>query len=65
MLTATLIYWLTTTTYSTYWLVKNPYNMEDREYVTLLEIMGKLFLAALLGPIFVPLALLYSIRFKR
>jgi len=65
MLTATLIYWLTTTTYSTYWLVKNPYNRKDSEYVTLLEIMGKLFMAALLGPIFVPLALLYSIRFKR
>lgn len=65
MKTALLIYWLLTTTYSTYWLIKNPYNRKDSEYVTLLEIVSKLFLAAILGPIFVPLALLYSIRFKR
>ena len=65
MKTALLIYWLLTTTYATYWLIKNPYNRKDSEYVTLLEIVSKLFLAGLLGPFFVPLALLHTIRFKR
>lgn len=68
MKTALLIYWLLTTTYATYWLIKNPYNRgrdKDSEYVTLLEIVSKLFLAGLLGPFFVPIALLHTIRFKR
>jgi hypothetical protein len=66
MKTALLIYWILTTTYATYWLIKNPYNRDkESEYVTLLEIVSKLFLAGLLGPVFVPMALLHTIRFKR
>ncbi len=62
-----LIYWLATTIYATYWLVKNPSNRtyEDPEYVTLLEIMGKFFVSAILGPFFIPIAVLTTIRFKR
>jgi len=62
-----LIYWLVTTIYATYWLVKNPSNRmyEDEEYVTLMEIIAKFCMCALLGPFFVPIALLSAIRFKR
>jgi hypothetical protein len=62
-----LIYWLATTIYATYWLVKNPSNRtyEDPEYVSLLEILAKFFVCLILGPFFVPIALLSTIRFKR
>ena len=67
MLIVLSMYWLTTSIYATYWLIKNPSNRtyEDPEYVTLLEIIAKFFLAAMLGPLFVPMALLHTIRFKR
>jgi hypothetical protein len=66
-------YWIATTVYGVYWLIKNPAtsrfstmdgNTPD-EYVTLLEVMGKLFPAALLSWLFVPLFLMSKIRFKR
>lgn len=61
------IYWLSTTLYATYWLIKNPSNRtyEDPEYVSLLEILAKFFMSAILGPFFVPIALLNTVRFKR
>ena len=66
-MTIILIYWLATTIYGTYWLVKNPSARiyEDSEYVTLLEIFGKAFLASVLAWAFVPMMLLATIKFKR
>ena len=66
-MTIVLIYWLATTIYGTYWLVKNPSARlnEDSEYVTLLEIFGKLFLASVLAWAIAPMVLLATIKFKR
>ena len=67
------IYWMATTAYGVYWLIKHPAeskfstmdgNTPD-EYVSLLEILAKTFPAALLAWMFVPMLLLSKIRFKR
>ena len=67
------IYWMATTAYGVYWLIKHPAeskfatmdgNTPD-EYVTLLEILAKTFISALLSWVFVPLFLMSKIRFKR
>ena len=68
----TLTYWIATTAYGVYWLIKHPAskfstmdgNTPD-EYVTLLEILAKTFPAALLAWMFVPMLLLSKIKFKR
>jgi hypothetical protein len=68
-----LTYWMATTAYGVYWLIKNPAtsrfstmdgNTPD-EYVTLLEIIAKTFMSAILSWVFVPILLLSKIRFKR
>ena len=68
-----LTYWMATTVYGVYWLIKNPAtsrfstmdgNTPD-EYVTLLEIIAKTFMSAILSWVFVPILLLSKIRFKR
>jgi heme/copper-type cytochrome/quinol oxidase subunit 2 len=69
MIIILLAYWMTTTVYGVYWLIKHPASKfasdPPDEYVTLLEVMGKLFPAALLAWLFVPLFLMSRIRFKR
>jgi len=68
----TLTYWMATTAYGVLWLIKNPAskfatmdgNTPD-EYVTLLEILAKTFISALLSWLFVPIFLMSKIRFKR
>ena len=65
----TLTYWMATTAYGVYWLIKNPASRfasdTHDEYVSLLEILAKTFPAALLAWMFVPLFLMSKIRFKR
>lgn len=71
-MTILLTYWMATTAYGVYWLIKHPAskfstmdgNAPD-EYVTLLEILGKTFISALLSWLFVPIFLMSKIRFKR
>jgi hypothetical protein len=69
MILILLAYWMATTVYGVYWLIKNPASRfasdTHDEYVTLLEVMGKLFPAASLAWLFVPLFLMSRIRFKR
>ena len=69
----TLTYWMATTAYGVYWLIKHPAeskfstmdgNTPD-EYVTLLEILAKTFISALVSCVFVPIFLLSKIKFKR
>jgi hypothetical protein len=63
---------MATTAYGVLWLIKNPAskfatmdgNTPD-EYVTLLEILAKTFISALLSWLFVPIFLMSKIRFKR
>ena len=63
------IYWMATTAYGVYWLIKNPASRfasdTHDEYVSLLEILAKTFPAALLSWVFVPMLLLSKIKFKR
>ena len=62
-------YWMATTAYGVYWLIKHPASRfasdTHDEYVSLLEILAKTFPAALLSWLFVPLFLMSKIRFKR
>lgn len=62
-----ITYWLLTTIYGTYWLIKNPSSRlyKDKEYFTLLELIGNLFMALIFAWFFVPLYLLSFFKFKR
>jgi len=66
-MTILLIYWILTTIYGVYWLVKHPSDRryEDDNEFTLLEVISKIFPAALLSWIFVPMLLLHQVKFKR
>ena len=66
-MTLFLIYWILTTIYGVYWLVKHPSSRhgDNTENFTLLEVLGHVFPAALLGWVFVPMWLLSKIEFKR
>jgi hypothetical protein len=65
MILILLAYWIATTVYGVYWLIKNPRYGEDNEYFSLMEAMAKLFPAALLAWAIVPIFLMSRIRFKR
>ncbi len=69
MIIILLAYWMATTVYGVYWLIKNPASRfasdPPDEYVTLLEIIAKTFMSAILSWVFVPILLLSKIRFKR
>ena len=67
MIILLLAYWMATTVYGVHWLIKHPSSRhgDDEEYFTLFEAMAKVFPAALLAWLFVPLGLLSQIRFKR
>ena len=62
-----LIYWILTTIYGVYWLVKHPSSRhgDDDDEFTLLEVIAKTVPAALLSWLFVPMFLLHQIKFKR
>jgi hypothetical protein len=65
MITIVLIYWAFTTIFGIYWLIKNPSVLEDPDEFSILEVLGHLFPAAILGWVFVPMVLLHQIKFKR
>jgi hypothetical protein len=62
-----LIYWILTTIYGTYWLVKHPSDRryEDDEEFTLLEVVAKTVPAAMIAWAIVPMLLLNKVKFKR
>jgi hypothetical protein len=59
-------YWVLTTVYGVYWLVKHPSDRryEDDEF-TLLEVVAKIIPAAMIAWAIVPMLLLNQIKFKR
>ena len=66
MILLLVIYWVATTIYGAYWLVKNPSTRGfDDEYFTVLEVIAKLFPAMLIAWLAIPLFLLHQIKFKR
>jgi hypothetical protein len=60
-----ILYWILTTSYGIYWLIKNPSRFDNQDDFTILEVLGKVFPAALLSWILVPIFILASIKFKR
>jgi hypothetical protein len=62
-----LIYWILTTIYGTYWLVKHPSDRryEDDNEFTLLEVVAKTVPAAMIAWAIVPMLLLNKVKFKR
>ena len=62
-----LIYWILTTIYGTYWLVKHPSDRrcEDENEFTLLEVVAKTVPAAMIAWAIVPMLLLNKVKFKR
>lgn len=62
-----LTYWILTTTYGVYWLVKHPSDRryEDDDEFTLLEVVAKTVPAAMIAWAIVPMLLLNKVKFKR
>ena len=67
MIVLLISYWVLTTIYGVYWLIKHPSNIhyEDVNEFTLLEVIAKIFPAMLLAWAVVPMMLLHQIKFKR
>ena len=67
MITLLLIYWIITTTYGVYWLIKHPSDRryEDKDEFTLLEVIAYIFPCGLIAWAIVPMLLLHKIKFKR
>ena len=62
-----LTYWILTTIYGVYWLIKNPSDRryeDDNEFI-LLEVVAKTVPAAMIAWAIVPMLLLNKIKFKR
>lgn len=66
-MTILLIYWILTTIYGTYWLVKHPSDRryEDDNEFTLLEVVANTLPAMLIAWAVVPMLLLNKVKFKR
>lgn len=60
-----ITYWILTTIYGVYWMIKNPTPSRDQEYFDLGEIVAFIFPSAVLAWLFVPMLFLTSIKFKR
>lgn len=62
-----VIYWILTTIYGVYWLVKHPSDRrcEDDNEFTLLEVVAKTVPAAMIAWAIVPMLLLNKVKFKR
>ena len=66
-MTLFLIYWILTTIYGVYWLVKHPSDRhgDDEDEFTLLEVVAKTVPAAMIAWAIVPMLLLNKVKFKR
>jgi hypothetical protein len=66
-MTIFLTYWILTTIYGVYWLVKHPSDRrcEDENEFTLLEVVAKTVPAAMIAWAIVPMLLLNKVKFKR
>lgn len=61
-----LIYWILTTIYGVYWLIKNPSGSRYQDDTfSLLEVVAFIFPSGLISWAIVPMMLLHQIKFKR
>jgi hypothetical protein len=58
-------YWILTTIYGVYWLIKHPSRFDDKEDFSILDVLANVFPAMILAPFAIPLILLSKIKFKR
>ena len=60
-------YWILTTIYGVYWLIKHPSsrNGDDMEHFSVMEMLGYIVPAMMFGWVCVPIMLLSKIEFKR
>ena len=58
-------YWILTTIYGVYWLIKNPSRFDNKEDFSILDVLANVFPAMILAPFAIPLMLLSKIKFKR
>lgn len=60
-------YWILTTIYGVYWLIKHPSKRhgDDMEHFSVMEMLGHIFPAMMFGWVCVPMMLLSKIEFKR
>jgi hypothetical protein len=61
-----LTYWILTTAYGVYWLIKHPsvYD-DDHVHFTILDVLANVFPSMILAPFVVPIHILGLIKFKR
>ena len=64
-MTLLIIYWIASTIYGVYWISKNPRQVEDKEYYTLLDLIAYLLLSMIIAPFAVLFYLSSLIKFKR
>ena len=68
-MTIFLIYWILTTIYGVYWLIKHPSSRhgddDDDDEFTLLEVVAKIIPSAMIAWAIVPMLLLHQVKFKR
>ena len=60
-----ITYWLLTTIYGVYWLIKNPRRGYNIKEFSMLEVLAHIFPSMVFTPFLVPMMLLESIKFKR
>jgi len=65
MLTYLLVYWILTTVYGVYWLIKYPSITDDPNEFSMFDLLAYVFPAACFAWVFVPMMVLHSIKFKR
>jgi hypothetical protein len=60
-----IIYWIVTTIFGVYWLIKNPSRFESKDEFSLADILGNILPSMIIAPFILPLYLLSLIKFKR
>jgi len=60
-----LTYWILTTAYGVYWLIKHPSRFDDKEDFSILDVLANVFPALLVSWVIIPIYILHSIKFKR
>ena len=65
-MTLIIAYWILSTIIAIGWFIKHPVGgLEDREHFTLLEVLGNIFPAMILGWAMLPIMAALHIKFKR
>jgi len=64
-MTLLIIYWIASTIYGVYYLIKNPNNLQTEDEFTLADVIGNIFPAMIIAPFAIPFYLSTLIKFKR